>query len=126
MRTAVDLIKDRVASFPLPADLVVQHAMSVCFQALTQLQEGVTPRPVEPPVEQDAAWHHGKGQEHALADLVRAYGICDQHTPDKWEGDGTCVICEGQRLADQLHWFKETEAAPTPRPAVALPDEVKE
>jgi hypothetical protein len=36
-------------------------------------------------------------------DWRRIYGICENHMPDRWEGDGSCIICEGQRLWDQLH-----------------------
>lgn len=24
--------------------------------------------------------------------------LCESHTPDIWEGDGTCVICEAEEL----------------------------
>lgn len=36
--------------------------------------------------------------ERELAEAREAYAICRDHLPDRWEGDGTCVICEGQRL----------------------------
>jgi hypothetical protein len=39
--------------------------------------------------------------EAALRASQQAYAICEAHQADKWEGDGTCVICEGQRLADE-------------------------
>lgn len=33
-----------------------------------------------------------------LNDAGRSYAPCVEHQPDAWEGDGTCVICEGHAL----------------------------
>ena len=37
-----------------------------------------------------------------LAEWQIAITPCEVHTPDLWEGDGTCVICEGHRIHDAL------------------------
>jgi hypothetical protein len=42
-----------------------------------------------------------KSAEAQLDALTRAFNCCELHTPDKWEGDGTCVICEGGQLRAQ-------------------------
>jgi hypothetical protein len=41
-------------------------------------------------------------QKRWLDDAGKAYAPCYEHQPDMWEGDGTCVICEGQKLRVQL------------------------
>ncbi len=35
------------------------------------------------------------------------YAICENHAPDRWEGDGTCIVCEAQRLWDELTALKK-------------------
>lgn len=45
----------------------------------------------------DAQWEAAESRLTALT-----HERCELHTPDKWEGDGTCIVCEGQQLADRL------------------------
>jgi hypothetical protein len=52
----------------------------------------------------DALWL--LAQLQAAQARIEAYqeslNLCENHTPDRWEGDGTCMICEGVRLQAQL------------------------
>jgi hypothetical protein len=40
--------------------------------------------------------------EATLAQYRAAFALCEVHTPDLWEGDGTCVICEAVNQDDKL------------------------
>jgi regulator of replication initiation timing len=40
--------------------------------------------------------------ERELAQYRGAFTVCDAHTPEQWESDGSCVICEGGMLKDSL------------------------
>jgi hypothetical protein len=40
--------------------------------------------------------------EASLAKYRAAFALCEVHTPDLWEGDGTCVICEAVEQSDKL------------------------
>lgn len=40
--------------------------------------------------------------QQEIAEARRAYAICSDHQPDRWTGDGTCVICEGDKLHSGL------------------------
>jgi hypothetical protein len=40
--------------------------------------------------------------ETELAQYRGAFTVCDAHTPEQWESDGSCVICEGGILKDSL------------------------
>lgn len=41
----------------------------------------------------------------------RAINPCAEHTPDRWEGDGSCVICEGHELKASLEESRSTLTA---------------
>lgn len=34
--------------------------------------------------------------------LQQSLNLCEVHTPDLWEGDGSCVICEAVHQSDKL------------------------
>jgi hypothetical protein len=37
---------------------------------------------------------------HRVGEDMSLY-LCKSHRPEVWEGDGTCVVCEGQRAVDE-------------------------
>ena len=47
-----------------------------------------------------------------VAALDASLALCERHQPELWEGDGTCVLCEGDRMAARIREL-EARAAET-------------
>ncbi len=48
-----------------------------------------------------------RAAETGRASETSTYAICENHAPDRWEGGGTCIVCEAQRLWDELNALKK-------------------
>lgn len=46
-----------------------------------------------------------------LLEYRQSFALCEVHTPDLWEGDGTCVLCEAVHQNDELTTARQQLAA---------------
>lgn len=37
-----------------------------------------------------------------LDEMQQSFRLCADHQPDRWEGNGGCVICEGHALQERV------------------------
>jgi hypothetical protein len=50
-------------------------------------------------------------QTRELANYQGAFSPCALHQPDRWEGDGTCVVCEGTVASEAAAQWRDQLAA---------------
>lgn len=110
-RVALDALTAELASERLRADAFFQ-GREILKQEVAELQAALATalharEQLEGQVEN---MHHELANHENRSTRLRAeltawqhsYRPCEQHTPDKWESDGTCVICEATDLFVEL------------------------
>ncbi len=95
-RLNAELTAEREARQTLLAE---RHAMD---RELADMNEDLT---TEREARQQAERERNEAREQRndsveeLMEWRRSLSLCESHVPEVWEGDGTCVLCEGERLA---------------------------